>query len=796
MTTVEEVDTLTSKLEIAIERISQLEAMVKKTGDTSFDGLTSGLKKTSTAALKATSDIGALFSSGQAQSAFKDGFKSIIAEADRMRASIVASSADMGTAMAASVELGSAHARASIIKNFGDKSGFNQMQEMLMEVQEGAIQMGVSFGQGFSTAAADGDNFLDTMRNTMSITRENAEAVLSVRDGLKAAFGPHTTKPIEALSGAIGAVGTSLDLTTTAMLISKATGSSNAAITEAMSTAHLRLGMDIEETAAAFGHLRDAAKGSGLEFDGVMKSVMSGASALEFYGAKVETITPLFKRFNESLSGIGKEGLTGDLLNTFIDGLKGMEFGARSLLSLSAPGGASRGAIGGGLAMEAALETGEGMDTIVASLEDTLKKYSGQDILTRKDAMGDPNLEKAYMVQRQTLQSLTKISDVGKLDEVMRMMQGGAGGGADAQASLKELLSAGAATADATTTGLEKAQLDELQSIYKQGGELVDILKKRFAGTEMQAIFKSIDVNFQKAAQNGQGGQTVILESLKDIMSKKEKAIDTYENVGARGGGKSAQLAGRLAAQESNIGMANPLEFQKNIASVMKDMLASNEIKRDDYNKKAKEFSRHGNVGLGRNDAIGDRINRAAIDVTLAPMDKKVAAIDEEILSLKESKDTSNQGRLALLALTTERETLAKMIRNKSRMFETQKDRVFENESGVNLDERRGARASSLGIVGARHETSVSVARAAISTDRPAPMPIPLLPPSGSTQEAVAMKPQEVTVKVLVGVDEEAAKITTRYEIIQSVAQGIKSRGTDLNQAVSAAGRAEKIGNN
>ena len=99
----------------------------------------------------------------------------------------------------------------------------------------------------------------------------------------------------------------------------------SAEIAKIMSDAHLQLGLDLEDSALAMGHIADAARTSGIGFESTAKSIMTAAKSLKFWGGTVASVQPLFRSFSASLKGIGREGLTPELLETFVSGLSRMQ---------------------------------------------------------------------------------------------------------------------------------------------------------------------------------------------------------------------------------------------------------------------------------------------------------------------------------------------------------------------------------------------------------------------------------------------------------------------------------------
>jgi hypothetical protein len=364
-----------------------------------------------------------------------------------------------------------------------DKIHFNKLQQDIYDVRKRALQTGMAFGETFDTAEKSAEGFSVSLLKTITTTRSTRDEVLGVRKAMEDAFAARETfDAITSLQGAMTGVQSAIDLTNVALTVATATGTDHTKVAGMMASAHLDLGLSVEDTALSMGSIADAAKGSGLHFKNVADTIVGSAKALKFYGTTIEAVNPLFKTFNQSLAGIGREGLTPDLLNKFVGGIQKMSFSTRALLGLSVPGGpAGGGILGGGLRMEQALQTGEGMGDIAQSISETMKKFGGGPVITREEAI-ETGRERDYMIQRQILGQLTGINDPGEANMMMGILQDidrhGMAGSADSVSKLKEMMQKGEEVAEKTTTDLKKAELEFYSTTIGQGKELIDIGKR------------------------------------------------------------------------------------------------------------------------------------------------------------------------------------------------------------------------------------------------------------------------------------------------------------------------------
>jgi hypothetical protein len=367
-----------------------------------------------------------------------------------------------------------------------DDIGYNKVQKELYEIEKQAIQGGQAFGESFGEADKSAETFTNALLKSVASIRATRDEVLDVGRALGDAFAARkVVDSIDSLKAGMRGVESEITLTNVALTVAKATGTDHTKIANMMASAHLELGTTIEDTALSMGHIKDAAKDSGLHFKSVADTIFGSAKALKYYGTTIDSVSPLFKSFNESLRGVGREGLTPELLNKFVGGLQKMSFSTRALLGLSAPGGAAAGGIlGGGLKMEKALETGEGMGEIAQSISETMKKFAGGPIMTREEAMETGN-ERDYIIQRQILGQLTGINDPGEANMMMGILKdidkNGIAGNADSITQLEKMMKQGEETAEKTTTDLKSAQLDFYTTQTGQGEKLIDSGKKIYS---------------------------------------------------------------------------------------------------------------------------------------------------------------------------------------------------------------------------------------------------------------------------------------------------------------------------
>jgi hypothetical protein len=398
---------------------------------------------------------------------------------------------------------------------------FATLRDQTADVGEG----GGKIGGVFLAAQQNVSGFNTFLAQSIQTTRNSQEAIIGVAQALGKTFGPRATDAVKGLDIQTNKLGVQMTQVDAALLISSATGANHSEIVRLMEEAYLDLGSELGDTISMFGGLFDAATKSGIGFERTARSIMESTKMLKFWGGTIDSITPLFNTFSQSLRGIGRQGLTPELLRTFVSGLDRMNFSTRALLSMQMPGARGAGLLGGGLRMEAALEKGpEGMREVVSSLTATLKRFGGPQILTREQAIESPALTRNYMIQRQLLGQMMNISDPAQQNRMMQILQdidkGGIAASADNMTAVRELLQAGEQVADETVTAIDRATQILKSAIQVEGQNMREAIKGIGIETGFGDIIQDIQSMVAKAAR-GEMTPTQILGGVKEILTRR-----------------------------------------------------------------------------------------------------------------------------------------------------------------------------------------------------------------------------------------------------------------------------------
>jgi len=536
---------------------------------------------------------------------------------------------------------------------------FEKMENAIKPAQKQIMQMTIPFtdlrdaakdaGGGFAAAQENVASFNNFLAKSIRTTRNTQEVIMGVSKALGKTFGPDATRPLEGLINVHNKLNSEMTQTNAALLIATATGADHSQIVSMMESAYLDLGSKIENTIGMFGQIYEAATKSGIGFERTAQSIMRSAQTLKFWGGTIDSITPLFNTFSKSLTGIGRQGLTPELLQSFVGGLNQMTFSTRALLSMQMPSARGGGLLTGGLKMEAALEGGtEGMRDVVSSLTSTLKKFGGPRILTREQAIESPALTRNYMIQRQLLGQMMNISDVGKQNQMMRILQdidkGGSGASATNANAIGELLKAGEDIGNETVTAIDEATQILEAAIVNQGATIRESIQNMSRESGMSLMITGLkDIVADAATGNMSAGEIVgrIMKQMADAPKTDISALSKTARIEEKKTGaikkSEREKESALSQVESELAIYTPLmQIGQKIADVMRETATP---------EQKETFEKHGVVPSEITD-LAKASSAFDIKGQIAELKKEGVSKGEErhISSLRKSLDNLNKG--------------------------------------------------------------------------------------------------------------------------------------------------------
>jgi hypothetical protein len=307
-----------------------------------------------------------------------------------------------------------------------------------------------------------------------------------------------------------------------AFIAAKATGLSYAEVGDSLNRMVRSLGVETTEAAQKFELLARVQSGTKMKIGDVNAEVMKAADSMKYYGDNVDSAAALYKGFLRTF-GEGREMLAGDLFQEVTSSIANMDTGMRAFLGMTTQiGTGGGGAIGGALEVERALETGDGMEQVIASIQETVERFSGGPLMNREEAI-ESGQQQQYFMGREILGQQLGISDPAKLENIIKMMQSqnvegikqamtatGPGSGFDAARVAQEAtVKAGGGTAqalnriDAGRRGMQEGMVDDLvnngvafNKALKDGLiQPLTNLKKLFMSDDFLATFETMKAN-------------------------------------------------------------------------------------------------------------------------------------------------------------------------------------------------------------------------------------------------------------------------------------------------------------
>jgi hypothetical protein len=230
------------------------------------------------------------------------------------------------------------------------------------------------------------------------------------------------------------------------------------------------------------GAASDVTQKTGLNYEAVTGSLTNAVSKTKMFGTTISSVAPVLSAFGESLKKVGKEGFATELMDKYMSKLGDMSLAQRSFMGMQS-GMGKFGAIGGGLRMEAALESKspEGMKQVMDGLTKTLTNFGGGKIITRQEALDNPQLERSFIVQRSLLEKQMGLNtqEANTMMGVLKDIESGGLSTADiSEEKLGELLKAGEKTIQDTTSIQDAATKAQVAATQQAGSNIVEAIGK------------------------------------------------------------------------------------------------------------------------------------------------------------------------------------------------------------------------------------------------------------------------------------------------------------------------------
>jgi len=419
----------------------------------------------------------------------------------------------------------------------------SELEEKLAKVHKAAMQASMGLGRGFREAQGSVSDVEKAFGATMVTTRSLREDVERVTSALKVGFTAREMfQGMEGLRDSFNKTQSAMNLVNTAILVGAARDIDGAKAANMLTKAHLELGESVESASEIFGYIDQAAEDADIQFEKVADSIVGAANDMKLWGGTVASVTPTFKAFSAAL-GEGRKGLVEPMFDKYMKGLQGMQFEMRALIGITAGvGGAAApgGALGAGLRMEALMEQGpEGMAEFSENLIGTLKELTGGQMLTREQALENPELINQFKIQRQVLGDMIGANEMeaNKMLEILQSIdENGIDSVENAKERMNEIVQNGENVQKATTNDLKNATLQVDASINSQGEAIVNALNATIKRTGARQVITAA----QRAATGMATGRIGGIQGIREFM-KGLGAEDMFKTISQKVAGLTGQ---------------------------------------------------------------------------------------------------------------------------------------------------------------------------------------------------------------------------------------------------------------
>jgi hypothetical protein len=362
----------------------------------------------------------------------------------------------------------------------------------------------------------------------------------------------------------------------------EAMGMSVEAYSGKMATMVRKSGLSMQDSMKLMAASQDIARNTGLTVDEVTASLDGATSSFQRMGTTIDFGRPILKGFADSLKDVGLGvAQAGDLTTAFSQSLlKIVDSPALAYItSLKGGFGAAAGGTGGVLAPSIQMQS-QMMDQTPGSqaelarnlsegMRETLKSFTGGDIITVKEAAASPELSTQFYTQQKMLGSTYGISDSATQNRVLEylsQLEDATYAGDDETAKMLQKQIQEATTANDKTMSLQEKMSQDIEKSKMLIDEQVQLMKVNLKtefneqnyGEEWKKMYTMLDTAGGDVSASG-GKYDTQAKSYADLNDAIKKANDrragtppdtggaqmTKENVGdsATGGARPSPVS-------------------------------------------------------------------------------------------------------------------------------------------------------------------------------------------------------------------------------------------------------------
>ncbi len=205
--------------------------------------------------------------------------------------------------------------------------------------------------------------------------------------------------------------------------------------------------------------LGNVAKTTTIPLEALMETTKGLDDTFKMWGDQALSTVGIINNVSSALQGtnVGFKGQL-EIVNTLVRSISNLSIGTKAFIGISSGMRSAGGAVGVSLDIERMMQRGE-TGKIAGMMQNTLEQKGGVGrVVSLNETEQNPEMQRAFMIQRELLKSQFGISDTGtanRLMDVMAKTKVGAGTGADAGAELNKVLNEGKSTAERQTNILE-----------------------------------------------------------------------------------------------------------------------------------------------------------------------------------------------------------------------------------------------------------------------------------------------------------------------------------------------------
>ena len=404
---------------------------------------------------------------------------------------------------------------------------FDGMDAGTRELNSSQFKLAANIGLGFDQAKKFGEVYKDIVSSNSELAQKgfyiNALEFQAATKALQ-----EQGFAMDALAESSGAAANGLNNVQAMTMQAKAMGKDVQTYAKEMGDMVRKSGLSMEDSMKLMASTQDISRDTGLRVDEVTQSLNSATSGFQRMGTTIGFGMPLLKGFASSITEVGL-GISqaGDLAADFSKNLLNIVNNPALAYIASMKGGFS-GSMGGGggvlnpsIQMQAMMmDQGPGAQEELAKnlsigMRETLKSFSGGDIISVKQAAASPELQSRFYTQQQMLGSQFGISDTATQNRVLEYLQkleeATYAGDEEAAASFEKQIAEAAKGNDQTMSIQEKMSLAMDQAVIIAQDQLAyqkGILTATLMGVENKDGTDGVDAFISKfgAAASGISG--------------------------------------------------------------------------------------------------------------------------------------------------------------------------------------------------------------------------------------------------------------------------------------------------